>query len=96
MGRKRIVYAPLPLLTAVVLIPVATLVAVTVAPTTTAPLGSVTSPVIEPVTVCPSAEAAHSKASRQHPNRARSEFALIIPLCVSSDFDLAKLVEQRL
>jgi hypothetical protein len=51
MGRKRMLYTPALLLLALVLTPVSTFSATTLALGINAPLASVTSPVIEPVTV---------------------------------------------
>ena len=77
MARKRIVYTPAALVVADVLTPVAAFSAVIVAPTTTAPLGSVTRPVMEPVTVCPSADHTQNRARVQNAAKWRNEFLLI-------------------
>jgi hypothetical protein len=77
MGRKRMEYTPEALVCAVVLTEVAVFSAVTVAPEMTAPLGSVTSPVIVPVTVCPKAGDRENKAKRQTPTRHRNVVVLM-------------------
>ena len=63
------VYTPDPLVCVIVFTEVAAFCAVTLAPTTTAPLGSFTWPVMEPLTVCPSAEDKQSKAVSQGPTK---------------------------
>src|SRR5260370_20300510 len=65
MGRKRMVYTPDPLVCVGVFTAVAVFSAVTWAPTTTAPLGSVTWPVIAPVTVWPNADDIHRSATTE-------------------------------
>ena len=81
MGRNRIVYAPEAFVCAVVFTPVAVFSAVTLAPTTTAPLGSVTTPVMDPVTVCPKAVGKLSTAIMQLTNRLRTRLILILSSC---------------
>src|SRR5215469_16187472 len=78
-GRNRMVYAPVPLVCVVVATPVAVFWAVTVAPTTTAPLGSVTTPVIDPVTVCPTADVSVITQAIQQADRQRDRFLFISP-----------------
>src|SRR5579872_6132121 len=81
MGRNRMLYTPTAFVFPVVLTPVAVFSAVTVAPETTAPLGSVTSPVIDPVTVCASADPRPSTKARHTPANNRT---LRLPVIIFS------------
>src|SRR5690349_17272588 len=80
MGRKRIVYTPDPLVLADVCTPVAVFSAVTVAPETKAPLGSVIWPVIDPVTVWPKAKAADNTATNRYPAKERSAWCVFMEI----------------
>jgi hypothetical protein len=57
--------------------------AVTVAPASTAPLGSVTTPVMEPVTAWPKAKDALSSTAHTHPITIRRNFLLMEPRFLS-------------
>src|ERR1700680_3804723 len=70
------VYTPDALLRSEAFTEVAVFSAVTFAPTITAPVGSATAPVIEPVTVCGHADEPN-KAASNHPTRKRNRFVLI-------------------
>jgi hypothetical protein len=69
MGRKRRVYTPAELVNTEVLTPVAVFSETTFAPETRAPLGSVTTPAMEPVTVCPEADDNQNRAINQLANK---------------------------
>src|SRR5580692_9658980 len=77
MGRKRIVYAPDAFVCVAVFTEVPTFTAVTFAPTMTAPLGSVTWPVMDPVTVWPRAADVKKKAASENPTKWRTSCLLI-------------------
>src|ERR1700722_12855857 len=77
MGRKRIVYAPDAFVCVAVFTEVPTFTAVTFAPTMTAPLGSVTWPVMDPVTVWPRAADVKKKVASENPTTWRSSCLLI-------------------
>src|ERR1700685_3190553 len=70
------VYTPDALVRSEVFTAVRVFSAVTCAPTITAPLGSTTPPVIDPVTVCGHADEPNKTASN-HPTRKRTRFVLI-------------------
>src|SRR5277367_5414337 len=69
IGRKRMLYTPAALVVAKALTPVSTFSAVILAFGITAPVGSVTSPVIEPVTVCAEARGTLTATASAHPAR---------------------------
>jgi hypothetical protein len=58
---------------------VAVFSAITFAPEITAPLGSVTWPVMELVTVCPNADDKHKRTASEHPAKYFTSFVLMRP-----------------
>src|SRR5271157_2414119 len=91
MGRNRMVYTPAPFVCTDVITEVAVFSAVTLAPDTTAPLGSITTPVMAPVTVCPSAKGRHRTVIKQHPTRQRKKLLLLMITTSCWDILLAPL-----
>src|SRR6202051_2971346 len=79
MGRKRMVYTPDAYVSVEVFTEVAAVSAITFAPVITAPLGSVTWPVMEPVTVCPNADDKNKRTASEHPARYFTSFVLMRP-----------------
>src|SRR5215510_8678194 len=90
-GNAGMVYLPPLVVTAVDVMFVAVLVAVTVAPAITAPFLSVTSPVTTPRSDCPKTNGASSSVSIA----AQSDFKLILVICISKENILEGREEKR-